>query len=268
VASRRGAEALIRAGRVRVAGRVAQLGDLADPERDRITLDGRSVRPAAREYWLAHKPRGMITTRRDPGGRPRVVELLPASLRERLFPVGRLDLDTEGLVLLTNDGELGHALLHPSLGNEREYRVTVRGRLEDAAARRLAKGVRLADGVTAPAEVGARRHDRARDTTVFHLVLREGRKRQIRRSLAHLGHPVQRLVRVRMGPLRLQQLAPGRARRLTAAERRTLLAHAARLRERRSRAQRDGSSSGQGTKTHARTRSRPRASSRTNHQSD
>jgi 23S rRNA pseudouridine2605 synthase len=155
VASRRGAEDLIRAGRVRVAGRVVQLGELAHLERDQITVDGRRIRATAREYWLAHKPRGMITTRRDPGGRPRVVELLPPALRERLFPVGRLDLDTEGLVLLTNDGELGHALLHPSLGNEREYRVTVRGQVSDDTARRLEQGVGLADGVTAPARAHA-----------------------------------------------------------------------------------------------------------------
>jgi 23S rRNA pseudouridine2605 synthase len=270
VASRRGAEDLIRAGRVRLEGRVVQLGELAHPDRDRITVDGRRVRPAAREYWLAYKPSGMITTRSDPGGRPRVVELLPPALRERLFPVGRLDLGTEGLVLLTNDGELGHALLHPSLGNEREYRVTVRGNVSDDTARRLEKGVGLADGVTAPARVSARRHDRNEDTTVFHLVLREGRKRQIRRSLAQLGHPVRRLIRVRMGPLRLQRVAPGRARRLTTPERKALLAHAARLRERAGRASRHraGSSGRQARKKQGRSRSRARVGSRTLDQSD
>jgi 23S rRNA pseudouridine2605 synthase len=255
---------------VRVGGRVVQLGELANPARDRITVDGRLVRPAIREYWLAHKPRGMITTRSDPGGRPRVVELLPPALRERLFPVGRLDLGTEGLVLLTNDGELGHALLHPSLGNEREYRVTVRGHVSDDTARRLEEGVGLAEGVTAPARVGARRHDRNEDTTVFHLVLREGRNRQIRRSLAQLGHPVRRLVRIRMGPLRLQRVAPGRARRLTTVERKALLAHAARLRERAGRASAHpaGSSGRQARKRKGRSRSRPRVGSRAIDQSD
>jgi 23S rRNA pseudouridine2605 synthase len=255
---------------VRVEGRVVQLGELAHPDRDRITVDGRRVRPAVREYWLAHKPRGMITTRRDPGGRPRVVELLPPALRERLFPVGRLDLDTEGLVLLTNDGELGHTLLHPSLGNEREYRVTVRGHVSDDTARRLEKGVRLAEAVTAPARVGARRYDRKEDATVLHLVLREGRKRQIRRSLSQLGHPVRRLVRVRMGPLRLQRVAVGLARRLTTAERKALLAHAARLREkaRRAVAQPEGSSGSQVRKRPAGSGSTRRGDSRAIDQSD
>ena len=221
VASRRAAEALIEAGRVSVNGRRARLGDSADPERDEIALDGVPVSLAAKRYWLVHKPRGVLTTLRDPEGRRTIRELLPASA-PRVFPVGRLDRDTEGLVLLTNDGALAHALLHPSHEVEREYVVSVRGELRPREQRRLARGVRLDDGVTAPARVSAVSFDRAADTTTFHLTLIEGRKRQIRRALSALGHPVRALRRVRMGPLSLAGLACGAARELSAAERAAL----------------------------------------------
>jgi 23S rRNA pseudouridine2605 synthase len=152
----------------------------------------------------------------------------------RLFPVGRLDRDTEGLVLLTNDGETAHALLHPSFGNEREYRVSVRRRPTRAVLRALARGVELDDGQTAPARVGPARYDAATQTASFQLTLIEGRKRQIRRALRALGHPVVGLVRVRMGPLRLGRLEPGAARELSGRERRALQAHVRTLaRERR-----------------------------------
>jgi 23S rRNA pseudouridine2605 synthase len=157
----------------------------------------------------------------DPEGRETVLDLVP-SRGQRLFPVGRLDRDTEGLLLLTNDGRAAHALLHPSHESEREYRVSVRGRIGAAALRRLAEGVELEDGRTAPARVGAADFDARTGLSRFSLVLVEGRKRQIRRSLEALGHPVARLVRVRMGPLRLGRLAPGEARALTPAERRAL----------------------------------------------
>ena len=222
IASRRAAEDLLRAGRVAVNGRIAGLGERADPDRDVVTVDGEPVGREPLEYWMAHKPRGVITTVRDPEGRPTAVDLLPGGTG-RLFPVGRLDRDTEGLVLLTNDGRLAHALLHPSHQNEREYDVTVRGRIAAAALARLGRGVRLADGVTAPARVGAARFDESTGNSRFALVLVEGRKRQIRRACRALGHPVVRLVRVRMGPLRLGGLAPGAARRLTERERRDLL---------------------------------------------
>lgn len=223
VASRRGAEDLLRAGRVRVNGVVASVGASADPDRDRIEVDGEPVAAAPAEYWILHKPRGVITTRSDPQGRPTVVDLVPEA-RERLFPVGRLDRDTEGLVLLTNDGPLAHALLHPSYGVEREYRVTVKGRISAASLGRLAAGVKLRDGPrTAPARAGSARWNAREQSSRFTLVLIEGRKRQIRRACAALGHPVLRLVRVRMGPLRLGRLAAGGTRRLTAGERRELL---------------------------------------------
>jgi 23S rRNA pseudouridine2605 synthase len=217
VASRRAAEEWIRAGRVSVDGLVAKLGDSADPARQTITVDGRALELERPAYWIVHKPRSVLTTTSDPHGRPTVLGLLPPDV-PRLYPVGRLDWETEGLVLLTNDGDVAHALLHPSLGSEREYRVTVRGAIPDAVLRRLARGVDLDDGATAPARVGPARFDRGTDTSSFSLVLFEGRKRQIRRAMQALGHPVRRLVRVRMGPIELGTLAPGRARALRPAE--------------------------------------------------
>ena len=228
LASRREAESLLRANRVTVNGQVASLGDSADPDRDVVALDGEPVRAARKAYWLLHKPRGVISTRSDPDGRPKVIDLLPPRASNlRLNPVGRLDVESEGLLLLTNDGEAAHVLLHPSLGSEKEYLVTARGKVRDATARRLARGVRLEDGVTAPAKVVVGPYDARGDTTKLTLTLREGRKRQIRRALESLGHPVSRLLRVRMGPLRLGRLAPGESRQLNEAELATLHAHVA-----------------------------------------
>ena len=223
LASRRRAEELIRAGRVGVNGVVASLGATADPERDEVSVDGRPVVAQPRVYWILHKPPGVITTTRDPQGRPTVLDLLPSEARgERLFPVGRLDLDSEGLLLLTNDGEVAQAMLHPSLGCEKEYRVTVRGRLSAATKRMLAAGIELEDGPMAPCQLGRVSYESAADASTFHLTLREGRKRQIRRALSSQGHPVLRLIRVRMGPLWLGRLKPRQARRLTARELRDL----------------------------------------------
>ena len=253
LASRRAAEAWIESGRVRVDGRVARLGDRADPERQRITVDGRRVAPERSAYWVVHKPRGVLTAVRDARGRRTVMDLLPRNL-PRLFPVGRLDLDTEGLVLLTNDGALAHALLHPSLGSEREYRVTVRGRVTSDSLARLARGVELEDGPTAPARVGAARFDASVDATRFVLVLREGRKRQIRRAMAALGHPVLRLVRTRTGSLTLGRLPAGAARPLAAAEVAALVRNARRA---RSGSQREG-----GARNHPPRGRKPEANSR------
>jgi len=227
VASRRGAERLIREGRVTVDGRVAGIGDSADPSIERVDLDGERVRPPARVYWVVNKPRGVLSTVRDPEGRPTVIDLVPQR-GTRTFPVGRLDRETEGLVLLTNDGELTNALLHPSYEVEREYVVSVRGELSEREQQRLAKGIRLEDGMTAPARVSRVRFDPAQEISVFHLTLIEGRKRQIRRALAALGHPVRALSRIRMGPLKLGRLARGAARPITPAERKELM----RLRDR------------------------------------
>ncbi len=214
----------MRAGRVSVNGRVAALGESADPDHDTITLDGQPLAAEARSYWLLHKPRGVVTTASDPEGRRTVLDLVP-DRSVRLFPVGRLDRDTEGLLLLTNDGEVAQALLHPSLETPRVYRVSVRGRLTEQAAERLASGVELEEGITHPARVGRLHVDAERDITRFELTLHEGRKRQIRRSLEALGYPVVRLVRIRMGPLRLDRLPLGRARPLRPDERRQLLAY-------------------------------------------
>ena len=224
IASRRHAEEMIRGGRVSVNGVTASVGDSADPMRDVVTVDGEPVHPESLAYWMLHKPRGVITTARDPEGRPTVLDLLPskATRRTRLFPVGRLDLDTEGLVLLTNDGALANVLMHPSYGCEREYRVTAKGRLSPDELRRLAAGIVLDDGPTAPALVAKERFDARNGTTVFSLTLTEGRKRQIRRALLALDHPVLKLLRVRMGPLRLGDLEHGNARRLSSPERSAL----------------------------------------------
>jgi 23S rRNA pseudouridine2605 synthase len=221
LASRRAAEELLREGRVRVNDVVASLGDSADPEGDVVAVDGVRLQHVANAYWMLHKPRGVLTTVRDPEGRETVLDLLPADA-PRLFPVGRLDRDTEGLVLLTNDGALAHVLLHPSFESEREYRVSVRGRVATRSFERLATGVRLVDGLTAPARVEVARFDEHSQTTRFSLTLTEGKKRQIRRALAALGHPVTSLLRVRMGTLRLGGLPRGKARPLSARELRAL----------------------------------------------
>ncbi len=228
LASRRAAEAWIRAGRVRVNGKIAELGASADPVADDVRVDGRRVEAEPRRYWLLHKPQNVLTTTADPfaaeAGRRTVLELLPpAARRTRLVPVGRLDLNSEGLLLLTNDGGVVQALLHPSHGCEREYRVDVWGNVTPAAARQLAAGVELDDGRALPCRVRVTEYDAAQDVSRLLLVLREGKKRQIRRSLRALGHPVRRLVRLRMGPLRLGELPRGRARELTQAEQRALL---------------------------------------------
>jgi 23S rRNA pseudouridine2605 synthase len=222
VGARRSAEALIRAGRVSVNGRTARLGDRADPARDRIELDGEAVRPERRVYWMLNKPRGVVTTTSDPERRTTAVSLVPEHAA-RLFPVGRLDAETEGLLLLTNDGMLAHALLHPSHEIEREYEVGVQGEIPPHVLERLARGVRLEDGWTAPARIGrVRREPEHGGLTLFQLTIVEGRKRQIRRALWALGHPVRSLRRVRFGPLRLGGLARGAARRLAASEQQSL----------------------------------------------
>ena len=210
-------------------GRVARLGESAHPRQDVIEVDGERLASERLRYWIVHKPRGVLTTRHDPQGRATVMDLLPESLRTRVSPVGRLDRDTEGLVLLTNDGDLAHALLHPSHGSEREYRVTVEGRFQGEAVDRLAAGVRLDGRRTGTAEVGAVRFDARSGRTRFRLTLREGRKRQIRRSLRALGHPVLRLVRIRFGCLGLGGLRASAARPLTSAERAALRRYVASL---------------------------------------
>lgn len=211
VASRRVVEEMIVDGRVLVNGQRARLGDRADPSIDVIEVDESviSTLPDAVTYLL-NKPAGVITTARDPQGRPTVVELVPES--PRVFPVGRLDADTEGLVLLTNDGAMAHQLTHPSHGVEKEYLAHVRGRPGPGVLRTLRQGVELDDGPTAPAKVSLVEPD------VLRLIIHEGRNRQVRRMCEAVGHPVLRLVRTRIGPLADNRLAPGAWRTLTTDE--------------------------------------------------
>jgi len=216
VASRRKSEELIRQGRVAVNGRVVrELGVRVDPAEDVITVDGRRLRLRGQHtYILLHKPPGVITTVHDPWGRPTVLDLV--QVQARVYPVGRLDANSEGLVLLTDDGELAYRLAHPRFEHEKEYHVLVTGRPSARALERLRRGVRLEDGVTAPAQVEVLR--RAGRDTWLRMILHEGRKRQIRRMAGAVGHPVKRLIRVRIGPLRLGNLAPGEWRHLTSQE--------------------------------------------------
>ncbi len=223
IASRRAAEQLIVDGRVTVNGRtVRELGARAHPTRDDVRVDGRRIVRAERpRYLLIHKPAGYVTTRRDPQRRPTVLDLIPG-VREYVYPVGRLDYDSEGLLLLTNDGSLAAVLTHPRHGVPRVYEAVVRGVPASEQLRRLANGVMLDGQRTAPAEVRlvSRRgtdHNRAKYTRV-RLTLREGRNRQVRRMFDVIGHPVSRLRRTRLGPLELHGLKPGDMRELTAAE--------------------------------------------------
>jgi 23S rRNA pseudouridine2605 synthase len=218
VASRRDAEELIRAGRVTVNGVRAELGMKVDPATDRVEVDGRPVRLRTRHYYIAlHKPPGYLSTLEDPQGRKTVIDLLPAALRsERLYPAGRLDNDSEGLMLLTTDGEWAHRVMHPSHGYDKEYLVLVSGRPERHALQRLEEGIELDGEKTAPAHIVVRRTD-GRNTWLT-VVLREGRKRQIRRMFEAIGHPVLRLIRQRIGPVRLGNLKPGQFRALTPQE--------------------------------------------------
>lgn len=208
VASRRAAEDLIRAGRVTINKKIAILGNRV-PEDAKVCVDGQRVVPAiSRVLLVAYKPTGMMTTLRDPEGRPTIAQLIPKSLR--LHPVGRLDYDTSGLLLLTNDGSLTHVLTHPRYGVEKTYRVQVRGRLGPEALLALQEGVTLEEGTTQPAKV--RVIASRRILTTVDLTIHEGRNRQVRRMLEELGHPVDALTRTVFGPFRLGTLSPGEVR--------------------------------------------------------
>lgn len=215
IGSRRVVEDLIAAMRVTVNGEVAVLGRRVDADRDTVAVDGVvvGVRPGLVHYLL-NKPAGVVSTAEDPQGRPTVVGLVPSE--PRVFPVGRLDLDTEGLLLLTNDGDLTHRLTHPSFGVDKEYLAEVAATPSRGALRRLREGVALDDGVTAAAQVSVPGEG------VVRVVIHEGRNRQVRRMLEAVGHPVRRLVRTRIGPLADRRLAPGEWRTLDVAEVRAL----------------------------------------------
>lgn len=213
--SRRHCEELIEAGSVTINGRVATLGDKADAETDHIDVDGvRIGTQPGLVYYLLNKPTGVVTTAADTHGRPIVTELVPTE--PRVFPVGRLDQDTEGLLLLTNDGDLAQRLAHPKFGVEKEYLVEVEGNPTRGALRQLREGVELDDGVTAPAKVALV------ERTLVRITIHEGRKRQVRRMCEAIGHPVVRLVRTKIGPLADRSLAPGEWRLLAIDEVRAL----------------------------------------------
>jgi len=212
VASRRKCEELIASGRVTVNDEIVSTpGTKVDPERVRIKVDGVPIAlPDKHAYVLLHKPVGVLSAATDPRGRPTVLDLVPT--RKRLYPVGRLDLGSEGLVLLTDDGELTQRLTHPSYKHEKEYHILVEGRPAAGTLRRLREGIELEDGFSLPAKVAVLRRE-GRETWL-RFVIREGRKRQLRRMCAEVGHPVRRLVRVRMGVISLGELLPGQYRSL------------------------------------------------------
>jgi 23S rRNA pseudouridine2605 synthase len=213
--SRRACEELIAAGRVAVNGDTAFLGRRVDPHTDHVAVDGVSVgvRPGL-VYYLLNKPPGVVSTASDPGGRPAVTGLVPDE--PRVHPVGRLDADSEGLLLLTNDGNLTFQLTHPRFGVEKEYLVVVDGTPKRGALRLLREGVVLEDGRTAPARVALL------GPNTLRITIHEGRNRQVRRMCDAVGHPVRRLVRTRLGPLRVGSLAPGEWRELAQREVRAL----------------------------------------------
>jgi pseudouridine synthase len=210
VASRRGAEKLIVAGRVSVGGQT-----VTDPARDvgggnRVAVDGHPIGPERLEYHVLNKPRGVVSTAHDPQGRPKVTELVASGAR--LYPVGRLDADSTGLVLLTNDGELANRLMHPRYEVDKTYRVRVAGRPGRRAISSLRSGVELDDGPTSPARVRLVRTTRA--ASMLEITIHEGRKRILRRMCEAVGHPVLTLKRTALGPLRLENLPMGKSRRL------------------------------------------------------
>ena len=210
IASRRGSDDLIKAGRVRVNDVLGELNTYVHSG-DRVEVDGKEVTAQALRYVLLHKPVGTVTTARDPHGRPTVVELVE-EIPERVVPVGRLDADTTGALLLTNDGPLAHRLAHPRYGVEKVYEVEVEGEPDDAALQQLAEGVELDDGPTAPANV------RRLGPAKLELTLHEGRKHQVKRMSEAVGHPVRRLHRSRYAGLTIEGLEPGAWRELEPSE--------------------------------------------------
>ncbi|HHY48098.1 MAG TPA: rRNA pseudouridine synthase [Firmicutes bacterium] len=222
VGSRRACESLILEGRVSVNGVVVrELGTRADPATDRIEIDGEVISPEKKVYLVLHKPPGYVTTLKDPQGRPTVMHLL-RDVRARVFPVGRLDYDSEGLLFMTNDGDLAHIMTHPSWGVDKTYLAYVRGVPGAADLSRLRAGVPVAGGISAPAK--ARIAGRHSGGAIVEITIHEGRKHQVKDMCAAVGHPVERLIRISFGPLRLGKLEMGSFRYLTGQEVKALMA--------------------------------------------
>jgi 23S rRNA pseudouridine2605 synthase len=231
VASRRHIEEMVVQGRIAVNGKaVLELPVMVDPEQDRITIDDEPVRlerqrSQERVYLVMNKPRGVYSTNTAQGEQVRAIDLLPANFPYRVFPVGRLDAESKGLLLLTNDGELTNRLTHPRYGVAKTYRAVVDGFIKPQSLEELQKGIWLADPKKGGFKTGRSRiriMHRSRDRSILEITLREGRNRQVRRMLARIGHKVRDLTRVKLGPLTLHGLAPGQIRPLTARELREL----------------------------------------------
>ncbi|HUW60276.1 MAG TPA: pseudouridine synthase [Candidatus Bathyarchaeia archaeon] len=223
VASRREAEKLILGGRVRVNGAVATIGQAVEPESDKIEVDGGPVSQQRLVYIVLNKPRDVVTTAKDTHGRKTVLDLVSGA-GARVFPVGRLDMDVEGALLLTNDGELAHRLMHPKFEVEKMYLAWVSGGMTPETAERLAKGVELDDGLTAPAKINIIRQDR--DATFIRLTLHEGRKREVKRMCEAVGHPVKTLRRIEFSGIDVSGMRVGEWRHLSRDEVESLRRHA------------------------------------------
>jgi len=213
IASRRESEELILEGRIKVNGKIAEIGMKADPQRDHIKVDGKLLtKREPKTYLLFNKPRNVVTTLKDPEGRPTVKDFLK-DMKYRVYPVGRLDFDSEGLLLLTNDGDFANAIMHPSKKIAKTYEVKVKGVPEQQVLEKLKRGIRLEDGMTAPAKIKGPKT--TENNSWLEVTIYEGRKRQLRRMFDQVGHSVLKLKRIRIGGIQIGDLAPGRYRHLT-----------------------------------------------------